>query len=282
MPWAKIDDQYTDHPKIVQVGPLGMALHIAAICYCARYLTDGFVPAAMIPRLLNLDGITTRVGDGNSNAVTNEEITEKLTAVGLFEIVPGGFQVHDYLEYNPSGEDVRAERKQNAVRQDVWRANKRNKGGSNAVTPPVTNGANNGHVTGAPSPSPLTPTKVGGGKPPPAKNTKPHSRKTREADERSKTPAVLCFKGITGKYPAIEIYDEVIAALGDRPDGEKLANCFKAWIKRGYNRERVDGWLFDWYKNGVPEDVRANGKGSQGSDDDKLKRQQEAVYGRGR
>lgn len=30
MSWGKFDDQYPDHPKIREVGPLGMALHTSA------------------------------------------------------------------------------------------------------------------------------------------------------------------------------------------------------------------------------------------------------------
>jgi hypothetical protein len=138
MSWAKFDDQYPDHPKIVEVGPLGMALHLAATCYCARYLTDGFVATAMIPRLLNLDGIY-RISNAVSNAVTHKEITDELTRVGLFEVVPGGFMVHDYLKYNPPAAKVKQEREESAARQASWKAahpkkdkNARSNGVSNA------------------------------------------------------------------------------------------------------------------------------------------------------
>lgn len=148
MSWAKFDDQYPDHPKIVEVGPLGMALHMAATCYCARYLTDGFVPATMIARLISFDGIEV-VSNGVSNAVTNKEVTDELVRVGLLEVVQGGYKVHDYLEYNPPAAQVKAEKAKNAKRQNEWRENHRNDKGefvSNAVT--------NGTVTPAPSPSP--------------------------------------------------------------------------------------------------------------------------------
>ena len=139
MSWVKLDDQYPDHPKIVEVGPLGMALHTAATCYCARYLTDGFVPTAMITRLINLDGISVE-SNGVSNSVSHKKITDQLTLVGLFEIVPGGFIVHDYLKYNPHGDHVKAEREANTKRQAEWRAAHPKKQVSNAVSNGVTNG----------------------------------------------------------------------------------------------------------------------------------------------
>ena len=153
MAWAKFDDQYPDHPKIVEVGPLGMALHTAATCYCARYLTNGFVSSAMISRLINLDGICV-VRNGVTNTVTINDVTALLTKAGLFEIVSGGFYVHDYLKYNPPAEIVKAEREENSARQKEWRGRNRDKKGKFARNG-VSHAANNGDVTSAPSPYPL-------------------------------------------------------------------------------------------------------------------------------
>lgn len=167
MSWARFDDQYPDHPKVVKVGPLGMALHTAATCYCARYLTDGFVPAAMIQRLINLDGLFIK-SNGGSNAVTHTLLTSELTNAGLFDEVPGGFMVHDYLKYNPPSEQVKAEKERNAARQAEFKRKRREKsvgnGGSNAVTNPVNNTA--------PSPSPIN-LKEGANAPLPSTNGKP-------------------------------------------------------------------------------------------------------------
>ena len=146
MSWAKLDDQYADHPKIVQVGPLGMALHVAMICYCARFLTDGFVPAGIAARLISLDGIFIIDSNGVSNGVTHKQLTNELTKVGLLDAVNGGYMVHDYLLYNPPAEQVKAERAANAARQAAYKEKKAANGVSNGVS----NGVNNK----APSPSP--------------------------------------------------------------------------------------------------------------------------------
>lgn len=167
MSWARFDDQYPDHPKIVDVGPLGMALHTAATCYCARYLTDGFVPAAMMARLINLDGINI-VNNGISNAVTNAMLTDELTRAGLFDETTGGFFVHDYLDYNPPAAQVKAERERNKARQVAWKAKRRKDTVSDGVNNTVSDGVNND----APSPSPINTLKKGAkaplsaGKPP--------------------------------------------------------------------------------------------------------------------
>ena len=74
MAWVKIDDNFAQHPKIAQVGPLGMAMQIAALCYCNRLMTDGFIPKRVASTLLALDGIAVGRGD-NEAAVRVKDAT---------------------------------------------------------------------------------------------------------------------------------------------------------------------------------------------------------------
>ena len=100
MPWTKIDDQFYDHPKVVAAGPLGIALFVCGLSYCSRHLTDGFISTIQVRRLIDIDD--PRV------------IAEKLIAVGLWERRDGGYQVHDYLDYNPSRARIEATRRARA------------------------------------------------------------------------------------------------------------------------------------------------------------------------
>lgn len=79
-------------------------------------------------------------------------------------------------------------------------------------------------------------------------------RRTRISDPRSKTPAIQCVRGImNNRYPPVELYDEIIAILGETPDGSFLADCRREWVARGYNAHGWN-WLRDWYKNGsIPQ-----------------------------
>jgi hypothetical protein len=36
MGWVKIDDMFARHPKAMRAGPLGIALHVAGLCYCSQ------------------------------------------------------------------------------------------------------------------------------------------------------------------------------------------------------------------------------------------------------
>lgn len=100
MPWVKIDEDFSDHPKIVAAGPLAMAMQVAAMCYCNKYLTDGYIPARQVPRLISLDGLP----------VTVEQVVKQLLDHRLWEVADGGYVIHDYADFQPSRDEALAER----------------------------------------------------------------------------------------------------------------------------------------------------------------------------
>ena len=121
MSWVRLDDGFALHPKVAAAGPLGMAMHVAAICYCNQYLTDGFVPDQIVPALLNLKGLAMHCWDNESFGGGQDAepalIVEDLLAAGLWEKAETGYRIHDYLEYQPSKADVIAERQRWAKTQ---------------------------------------------------------------------------------------------------------------------------------------------------------------------
>ncbi len=131
MTWVKLDDAILDNRKIAKVGPLGFALHVAGIVHCGRNLSDGFVTYGAARRLLDtqfvpdderLEVWTAAVTSGMSgdDAETMiERVLKWICAAGLWTEVPGGYEIHDYLAYNPSREQVLAER---AKKQAAGRA----------------------------------------------------------------------------------------------------------------------------------------------------------------
>lgn len=155
MSWAKLDDQFPDHPKVRSLGVFGIGLQAAAICYCARYLTDGFLSWSVADQLIASvmapftlpDGqiVTPAVTSGMSgDDAASWDWKARMVKAGLWERSRGGFLVHDYLDYNPTKATVLEERAKTAARVAKHRGNGNAAG--NAVT--------NGGVTGAPSPSP--------------------------------------------------------------------------------------------------------------------------------
>ena len=104
MTWAKLDDSFPEHPKVVELSDRAFRIHVTALCYCARNLTDGHVPAPTV-RAFTLG--------------KKAPITELVKAGVWNENGRGAYIIHDYLDYNPSREHVEAERarKQEAGRE---------------------------------------------------------------------------------------------------------------------------------------------------------------------
>jgi hypothetical protein len=89
MTWVRVDDQFQDHPKFLDVSLAGVGLWVAGLAYCSRYLTDGFISDAAAKRL------------GGT-----KKLLDELKAAGLWRPVDGGWLIHDYTDYNHSADDV--------------------------------------------------------------------------------------------------------------------------------------------------------------------------------
>jgi hypothetical protein len=83
----------------------------------------------------------------------------------------------------------------------------------------------------------------------------PAPKKPSKADPRTKHPAIIAYREVTGKYPNKTLYDSIITAIGEQPDTAKLTACYQEWVKRGSNPNAAT-WAIDWYTNGIS----ANGK----------------------
>lgn len=101
--WSKLDDRFWRHPKVrrlLDMGPRGFAaigLWTITQSWIGEELTDGRIPSRQPMRLL---------GDDPAAAI------EALIGVGLWERAGDDFQVHGYLDYNPSRAQVLADRAQ--------------------------------------------------------------------------------------------------------------------------------------------------------------------------
>ena len=104
MGWAKFDDQFTDHPKIVAAGPLAELLAIRAVIYCARYETDGFIQFQQISKLSL--GISSK----------KHQIAALVNA-GIWEETDGGWLKHDFLDYHPSAQQKHEERAERGLKK---------------------------------------------------------------------------------------------------------------------------------------------------------------------
>jgi hypothetical protein len=90
MPWVKLDDNFDTHPKLVEVGPQAAWVFVRSLCYSNRHLTNGVISKAVARDL----------------AGGRAKLVSALVSVGLWQLDAGGYRIHDYLDYQPSREEI--------------------------------------------------------------------------------------------------------------------------------------------------------------------------------
>jgi hypothetical protein len=95
MPWIRLEDTFTEHPKVLEVGQRAAWVHVRAISYCSVHLTDGHLS----PAVARAVGATTSIAE----ALVEARLWEKNG--------DGGYLIHDYLEYQPSKAHVEEQRR---------------------------------------------------------------------------------------------------------------------------------------------------------------------------
>lgn len=194
MPWVRLDDRFPSHRKVALLSDRAFRLYVSALCWSSENLTEGRILDRELSLVARVRGTKT--------------VAKELEDARLWDRIEGGWDIHDYLEYNPDRARVQADRDANAARQKAFRERKRaekeaaRNGGSNGVTPdsekapgsttatrtrhdgdtnanrsqgtkpqsPQANGIRNGVSNGTPSPTPshVPPTEV---QPPPSPST---------------------------------------------------------------------------------------------------------------
>lgn len=103
--WIKLAVNFPRHPKVIQAGPEAAWLAVCAMAYCREHLTDGVLPAAVVPTLAGVKRPLV--------------VAAKLVEVGLWEAHEDAFVVHDFLKWNPSRAEVESTR-------EKWKDKKKN------------------------------------------------------------------------------------------------------------------------------------------------------------
>lgn len=107
MSWFMLDDRFFDNTKIAALSDRAKVAYLEAGTYCARELTDGFIPANKA-----------RMISGTTKAL-------KELIPGLWEPCTGGYRVHDYLKYNKTRAQVLSEREAAKRRMSGLRSGER-------------------------------------------------------------------------------------------------------------------------------------------------------------
>ena len=114
--WARLDDELIDHQKVWAAGKrlgangpaIALGLYAVSLMWTNKHLTDGFLPIATI--------------EGFRHVQHPRVVADALAHAGLFTKVKGGFEIHDFAEYNPTGSAIKAKRKKDRIRKQHERA----------------------------------------------------------------------------------------------------------------------------------------------------------------
>jgi hypothetical protein len=99
MTWFKVDDSFHAHPKVLATEADALGLWVIAGAWSSAHLTDGFVPGHALTRLLP----------------DSDVLARKLVAAGLWRRTKGGYQFHDWSDFQPSANEVKAMREKRAI-----------------------------------------------------------------------------------------------------------------------------------------------------------------------
>ena len=89
MGWLKVDDKLPRNPKVL-AGDIETAwYYLCALTHCAEQLTDGYIADAAVPVIA-------------PHITDPRDVAERCAQLEMFSRVDGGYQVSDYLDFNPS------------------------------------------------------------------------------------------------------------------------------------------------------------------------------------
>ncbi len=117
MTWFKVDDGFWSHPKVLTMSADATSLWVRAGAYSCQHLTDGFIASGLLQVLGSEDAALELVGNG------------------LWVEAEGGYEFHDWDDYQETSDAVKRRREQARERQRRFREERENK---KNVTPDVT------------------------------------------------------------------------------------------------------------------------------------------------
>lgn len=112
MTWTRVDDGFPEHPKVEPLSDRAFRLHVTALCYCSRNLTDGLLIESAVRAML-------------AALKSTKKPVEELVSRDLWSRCDEGFHIHDYLEWNLSSMEVKNKRAEARTRMAAIRERER-------------------------------------------------------------------------------------------------------------------------------------------------------------
>lgn len=117
MAWARLDDRANGNAKLIALGNVAFRLWACGLIYCQANLTDGVIPEHAIPTF----GV--RATPAQRRTAINDELCQSLVPGKgpMWQRTKGGYEVHDYLDWNDSRETILVGRAQGKARLDRFK-----------------------------------------------------------------------------------------------------------------------------------------------------------------
>lgn len=214
MVWFKVDDNLAFNSKAVMAGNSALGGWVRAGSWCAQQLTDGRVPDS----ILSLLGMRKRDADA-------------LVQAGLWHEVDGGYQFHAWSEYQPTKEEVEAERAANRKRQRRHRDNAVSNGVTNGVTNTVSTPVSHG-----------TPTR------PAPTNKESGARKRGTRLPENWLPSPLTRQAMAKEFPSVDL----------KMEHDKFTDYWAAKAGKDGTKLDWDATWRNWIRNSRPDSKPTN------------------------
>lgn len=104
VPFLLIDDGFAEHRKLEALSDAAFRAFMHSLCYAARNQTDGFIP------------------ERTARVIAPAKATRELVDGVLWHRCDGGYLIHDYLDYNPSKQQISERKQATKERVAAWRA----------------------------------------------------------------------------------------------------------------------------------------------------------------
>ena len=98
--WARFDDQFWTHRKVILAGNEATGAFVRIVCCCAQRLSNGRIDHATALLI-----------------AAKQKVLDRLVEVGMLERAEDGFIVHDWRDWQPSAEEVAVKRSELAAKR---------------------------------------------------------------------------------------------------------------------------------------------------------------------
>lgn len=108
--WVKAAEEWFEEPRIEDVGADAAMLHLSALAYCSRHLTNGHLPTRAMRRLYPVP--------------EPDAAVEVLAKVGLWEATESGWFIAEWADHILAADEVAHRREQSRITSERYRRHK--------------------------------------------------------------------------------------------------------------------------------------------------------------